>query len=100
MKTCLEKRGVKCRMGVIASGDQFISGGERKEFIKNTFGADACEMEGASVAQVCFVNGVRFCVVRAISDGADGESHMDYPTFAAAAAKNSAAAVLDFMESL
>lgn len=100
MKSCLEKAGVRCFFGTVASGDQFISDAGRKDFIKNTFGAWVCEMEGASIAQVCFVNGVRFLAVRAVSDSADGSSGVDYPVFAAEAAKNSAFAVESFVGAL
>ena len=57
----------------------------------DTFGAVACEMEGGAVAQACFVNGVPFALVRAISDDASGKAQVDYPAFADAAAKNSIA---------
>ena len=53
------------------------------------FNADACEMEGCAIAQVAFVNNTPFAVVRAISDSADGEASMDYPTFLPIAAANS-----------
>ena len=46
-------------------------------------------MEGAAVGQVCTVNRVPFCVLRAISDSADGSSHMDYPAFVSMAADQS-----------
>ena len=100
MKTCMEEAGVRCFFGTVASGDQFISDPARKDFIKNTFGASVCEMEGASVAQVCFVNGVRFLVVRAVSDSADGSSGIEYPVFAVEAAKKSAFAVEKFVGAL
>jgi len=38
--------------GIIATGDQFVSSVERKEFISSTFDADALEMEGASSGTV------------------------------------------------
>ncbi len=38
-------------------------------------------MEGASIGHVCYMNGVPFGVLRAISDGANDDSHMDYPEF-------------------
>lgn len=79
--------------GTIASGDQFIGGGERKRWIVDSFGAIACEMEGAAVAQVCYVNKVPFAVLRAISDNADGTSCDDYPTFVEKAAHVSASIV-------
>ncbi|MCR4605626.1 MAG: 5'-methylthioadenosine/adenosylhomocysteine nucleosidase [Eubacterium sp.] len=68
-------------IGTIASGDQFISSHEKKVFIEETFGAYACEMEGAALAQVAFSNGVDFLVIRAISDLADGEAPMSYVDF-------------------
>ena len=46
-------------------------------------------MEGAAVGQVCYVNHVPFCVLRAISDSADGASHMDYPAFVQMASEQS-----------
>ena len=81
--------GLNARLGRIASGDKFIASKEDKERIISDFSADACEMEGCAIAQTAFVNGVPFAVVRAISDSADGEATMDYPTFLPIAARNS-----------
>ncbi len=74
--------------GTIASGDQFISSKEKKEFIENTFHAYACEMEGASLAQVCSDNEIPFLVIRAISDKADGDAPLSYGEFKTAAIRN------------
>ena len=82
--------GMGCVSGVIASGDQFVSSADKKRYITENFGAVACEMEGAAIAQVCYVNGVRYVVIRAISDSADGSAHMDYGEFVKLAAANSA----------
>lgn len=89
LSACATVLGIRTETGVIASGDQFISSAERKDAIVKTFGAIACEMEGAAIGQVCYVNRVPFCVLRAISDSADGSSHMDYPTFVGMAAEQS-----------
>ena len=86
---CADALGIPNVIGVIASGDQFVASPEKKAFIVGAFGAIACEMEGAAIGHVCFVNGVPFCVLRAISDSADGASHMDYPQFAKMAAGQS-----------
>ena len=83
--------GLTTRIGTIASGDKFIASREDKERIIADFSASACEMEGCAVAQVAYVNETPFAVVRAISDSADGEATMDYPTFLPIAAKNSTA---------
>ena len=97
LSACAKVMGIKTATGVIASGDQFVASAERKAFIVEHFKAIACEMEGAAVGQVCFVNRVPFCVLRAISDSADGSSHMDYPTFVKMAAEQSVALVRRFL---
>ena len=98
LEKCVKSLGINCKTGVIASGDQFVCTTERKNFIRGTFNAIACEMEGASIGHVCFINGTRFGVLRAISDGADEKSHMDYDKFVPLAAKNSFEVIKRFIE--
>ena len=86
-----EKLGYKTLVGIIASGDQFIASSVQRERIIREFSASACEMEGGAIAQVCYLNSTPCVVIRAISDSADGEASVDYPTFLAEAAKKSAA---------
>ena len=62
---------VRVFSGRICSGDQFISEKAAKERICSEFGGLCCEMEGAAVAQVCYLNKVPFIILRAISDSAD-----------------------------
>ena len=93
-----ESLGLRAYSGRIASGDKFIASTEDKARIISTFSADACEMEGCAVAQVAFVNRIPFAVVRAISDSADGEATMDYPTFLPIAARNSTNLTLALIE--
>ena len=90
--------GVNAISGVIASGDCFVSSSEKKKDIAETFGAIACEMEGGSVAQVCYAGGVRFVVVRSISDNADGSADIDFPEFTKAAAEISTAITLSLIK--
>ena len=97
LSACAKIMGIKTETGIIASGDQFVASSERKAFIVDHFKAIACEMEGAAIGQVCYVNKVPFCVLRAISDSADGSSHMDYPTFAKMAAEQSVALLRRFL---
>lgn len=61
----------KIYFGRIASGDKFVCNPSDKNFIRNNFGADCVEMEGAAIAQVAFINKIPFVVIRVISDGAD-----------------------------
>ena len=69
------------KKGRVASGDQFVAVKELKEkIIANTQGL-CTEMEGTSIAQTAYRNGLPFVILRAISDKADDSAEMDYPTF-------------------
>ncbi len=95
-----ERHGIRHVRGTIASGDRFIADTASKQYITDNFSAVACEMEGAAVGQVCYVNKVPFAVIRAISDDADGGACEDYPAFAAKAAENSAEIVIEIAEGM
>ena len=86
---CAVSLGGNCKLGTIASGDQFLNSDEEKVRIVNNFGAIAGEMEGASIGHVSYVNGTPFAILRVISDNASGESNMDYPKFCQIAAEKS-----------
>ena len=90
--------GYKNHIGRIATGDKFVADFEAKKLIKERFGAMACEMEGAAIAQVAFVNDVPFAVIRAISDSADGEASMEYMSFLPIAAERSLALTLELVK--
>ena len=92
--------GVNLLSGVVATGDQFICNEDKKEWIKSTFKADAVEMEGASVAQVCAALGVGFCMLRAISDEAGKKAEIDFDKFLIEAADKSAKFVLEMVKNL
>lgn len=84
--------------GLIATGDQFISGAAAKAAIRRAFpAAMAAEMEGGAVAQAASMSGVPFAVVRAISDLADGTAAASFEQFEQHAADVSAAAVLQVL---
>lgn len=86
--------------GLIASGDQFIAGGERKEFIKNTFNPACVEMEGSAIAHTATLNKVPFIVVRCMSDMADDNVESVYSFNEDDAAAVSADFTLSIVENL
>ena len=96
----IEECDIKYISGVIASGDQFISDNQKKEWLKEKFNAAACEMEGGAIGHVCVRNGVPFGVLRAISDGGDDDAKMSFPEFAALAAENSIKVMCKFIEKI
>lgn len=88
-----------CVRGIVASGDCFIADNDKKKDIAETFNAVACEMEGAAIAQVCYVNKIPFCVLRTISDGANGEE-MSYERFRVVAAEKAAKVIIETVKSI
>lgn len=61
--------GEHVRYGLICSGDKFISKPEEVAEIKGHFPeALACDMESASIGQVCGEAGVPFNIIRVVSD--------------------------------
>lgn len=84
----------KIRTGRIATGDQFISGNEKKRELAKEFSALAAEMEGCAIAQTASLSGVPFIVLRAISDLADGTSAGSFGEFEQQTADLSAAILL------
>ncbi len=90
------KMDVKIIGGTIATGDQFIASEEKKAWIKDTYKADALEMEGASVGYVCKCLNVPFFVLRAISDTADMDAGFSFEEFLVSSAKVSA----NFLENM
>ena len=91
-------QGSKIYEGRICSGDQFIASREKKQAILDNFGGFCCEMEGAAIAQVCWLNHVPFVIIRAISDRADHSEEINYASFAAITARRSAAIVCAMIE--
>lgn len=87
-------------VGIIATGDRFLGSIEEKQAILNHFDAIACEMESASIGQVCYMNRVPFGIIRSISDNADHESCIDYTEFLEMAASKAASIVRIFLEKI
>lgn len=86
--------------GRVCSGDQFISKKEQKEKIIADFGGMCCEMEGAAIAQACYLNSKPFVIIRAISDKPDETEIVEYKVFEAKAAERCAKIVKSMIEKL
>ena len=91
------EEGLNGIVGTIASGDLFVAKDSVKEKLIAEFDAVACEMEGAAIGHVAFVNNVPFAVLRAISDGGDG---MEFSEFVGVAAKISVNVTKKFLNNL
>ena len=98
LRRAAEENGIVCHLGRIASGDQFVATAEQKKRIVEEFSADVCEMEGAAIAQAAYIGKTPFAVIRAISDGADESSSMDYMKFLPISAEKSMKLVLSLVK--
>ncbi len=74
--------GINIHNGVIASGDIFCDSEKMSKKIHDKFNALCVEMEGASIAQVCYLCKVPFLVIRSISDSPyEGNNKITYDEF-------------------
>ncbi len=76
--------------GVVVSGDVFVESSALRAQLHDDLDADAVEMEGAAVAQVCWQRRVPCLIIRCLSDMADESAGRDYQNLYQAAARNAA----------
>lgn len=98
-KVCLEHTPAIVVGGNGVSGPTFVDNASYREWVWQTFQADALDMESAAVAHVAYVNKVPFIAFRSLSDlagGGPGENEIS--TFFQLAADNSAKVVIAFLE--
>ena len=99
-KKVLKKRvdnSINVVIGTIATADIFCSDPEMAKKVRDEFEADCVEMEGAAIAQVCFLDKIPFLVIRGISDTPNGHNEMDYYTYCHIAAKHAAEFLQDLL---
>lgn len=87
-------------VGRIATGDQFISNSNDKERIWNNFKPYCVEMEGAAIAQVCYLNKIPFVVIRTMSDSADEKAYDNFANHVEKVANNSSLIVESMVKEL
>ena len=82
---------VNVREGMIATGDAFMSDPERVAATRAQFPTMlAVEMEGAAIAQTCYLYDCPFVVIRALSDiPGSGDNHLSFEQFLDMAADHS-----------
>ncbi len=95
-----EDRKYKVEKGVIASGDIFCTEIPMRDKIYAKFDAECVEMEGAAVAQVCYLCNTPFIVIRSISDTPNGENTSTYEEFIRPASERCASILKEFFKKL
>ena len=87
-------------VGTIVTGDTFVASSVAVAGFRRNYQADATEMEGAAVAQICFQQNLPFLIIRSISDKANEAAPADFQTFKKVAADNSAILVKAIIKNL
>jgi len=95
--TVAGQRNPRIIKGVIVTGDSFIASTEKCAELRKKLQADAVEMEGAAVAQICYQRQIDHLVIRSISDSADEGAVLDKQMFYILAAKNSSDLVAEMI---
>jgi adenosylhomocysteine nucleosidase len=90
----------RCYKGKVLSGDQFIADRTVVKSLYEELGGASTEMEGAAVAQVCFMNAIPHVIIRSMSDKADGSAHANFSEFTVEAANRSFAIVNEMIQQL
>ena len=92
----LQNKEFKIKIGTIASGDIFCTEPKMKEKIRDKFNADAIEMEGAAIAQVCKLDNMPILVIRSISDSPNGNNNITFEQYLETASKRCAEILSQF----
>lgn len=93
----LSRLGYEHAVGTIATGDCFVNSSEKSRWIVDNFGAVAFDMESAAINQVCLVQKVPFCSMRAISDNGDDGALKSFYEFVTESAKKAIEVISEFV---
>lgn len=86
--------------GIVVTGDVFVASPSKKNELREILNADAVEMEGAAVAQICWQHEVPCLVIRSLSDSANEQAEVDINMYREIAARNAALLVEDIVKQL
>lgn len=97
----IDLEGKKIIVGTIASADKFFSNPNEAPRIRKEFGNSECvEMEGAAIAQVCFLDNIPFLVIRGISDVVNSNNKVDFHEYLKMASKQCAVVMDKIIKSI
>ena len=77
LRTCGDN-GIEHTIGIVATGDVFVNDSAIKSDIVDRTGCSCVEMESAAIAQISHKCGVRYAVIKIMSDNADENAHDDF----------------------
>lgn len=95
-----EIKDINVLKGTIASGDIFCTETKMTEKINKKFNALCVEMEGASIAQVCYLSHIPFLIIRSISDCPNNNNVITYNEFLESSCKKIAKYMNEILKKL
>ena len=95
-----EKLIKDAKKGVIASGDIFCTDQKMSNKINKDFNALCVEMEGAAIAQVCYLDNIPFLILRSISDVPNNNNKITYEEFLESSSKKIAEAMYEILSNI
>ncbi len=95
---CCQGLGSHVMTGRVATGDIFITYRGKRDFIAFEFNALCCDMDGAAVGHVCYMNKVPFVILRSISDDFKFNTVENYDEFKELAADRAIKALKKFIK--
>ncbi|MNP39732.1 Aminodeoxyfutalosine nucleosidase [compost metagenome] len=87
-------------VGKVLSGDQFVADYNYVALLRETMDGACVEMEGAAVAQVCYMNQIPYIVLRSMSDKANGAADVNFAEFTVMASNHSYQIINEMLERL
>ena len=97
MKNICDKK-YNVHIGNIASGDIFITNMQTSKSLVKEFNSDCVEMEGAAIAQVCYLENIPFICIRSISDTPNGNNNIEFDKYIHMASKRCAEFITEFLK--
>ena len=98
--SCIDTSDYNVLTGTIASGDIFCTEKWMSEKINKKFDALCVEMEGASIAQVCYLSHIPFLIIRSISDTPNNNNVITYEEFLEKSSQNVALFLMKILNKL
>ena len=86
------------KIGIVATGDIFITDIGMKNKIHSKFNADIVDMECTAIAQTCYLDNIPFIVIRSISDIPDGKNENTFDENLKLASKRCANILKEFLK--
>ena len=69
------KFNIPYKVGRVLSADLFLDDSDKKEQIVEEFQGILCEMEGAAIGHVCYLNSIPYVIIRSVSDTASNHAN-------------------------